>query len=138
MSGTTNLEIKSALESRGVYLRRPAQAESITRLKEAFPALEESFFDVFQQFDGFESGQLDGSSAIAIWEIDKIISVAHSSNANRSERIAFGDVMMDSEHICCSPSNLEKPVFLDESGEPLAASYFDFWTKLCSGDLDFS
>lgn len=130
-------DIKLALANRGVVLRQPAQEESITRLREFFPELSESFFQIFVQFDGFESGQIDGASAITIWEIDRIISVANSSDIDRNEYIAFGDFMMDSEYICCLPASLDEPVFLDESREPLADSYFDFWKKLCSGELDF-
>ena len=74
-------EIRTALEERGVLLRQPASAISIAYLREIFPKLQEPFLDIFKQFDGFESGQVDGSSVIGIWEIDRIISVANSSDS---------------------------------------------------------
>lgn len=131
-------EVKLALENRGALLRRPAQEDRIAHLHNMFPKLAEPFFDIFRQFDGFQSGQIDGSSVITIWEIDRVISTASSLDNVRGDHVAFGDFMMDSEYICCSSKSLEKPVFLDESGEMLATSYFEFWRMLCSGELDFN
>jgi hypothetical protein len=131
-------EIRLALENRGLLLREPAREKSIAHFREIFPKLAEPFFDIFKQFDGFETGQVDGASVIEIWGIDKIISVANSSNACRSDCIAFGDFMMGSENICCSIYNLENPVFFDESREVFSNSYFEFWYKICSGEFDFN
>jgi hypothetical protein len=106
-------------------------------MREIFPALEEPFFHIHRDFDGFEPWNLDGASVIEIWGIDKIISEAISSKYESIDCIAFGDFMLGSEHICCLANNLESPIFYDESKENISDSYFDFWRKFCSGELDF-
>lgn len=131
-------QIKLVMQSRGVALAQPVRQDSITNLRQIFPMISNDFFEIFREFDGFLPGQTDGASVIAVWGVDQIASYAKSSNIYPKDRIAFGDFMIGSENICCSASNLENPVFLDESLYHLADSYFDFWYKICSGTLDFN
>lgn len=130
-------EIRSALRNRGVLVRPGASEQSINFLVSVSPDLPDSFFDIFRQFDGFEDGQVDGPSVLAIWAIDRIAKVAKESVYRDSQSIAIGDFMMGSEYICCDQKDMDRPVFLDESGEQIAKSYFDFWERLCLGKLDF-
>lgn len=128
--------IRKALLDREVHLNSEFNGNFSTFIEKEVGVVPDPLVcEIYQLFDGFPDGVVDGGSCIRIWPSADI--VANRDRNSLSSRIAFADLMMGSQDLTLDITDAHQPILYADTGEEVAGSLSEFLISLTHGRLDF-
>jgi hypothetical protein len=130
------MEIRIALEARGVELEKPADDAKLNEFERGLRLSLDNFYrGIYSQFNGFHL--CDQRSHICLWQMQRIYDErALSLEKDGNNYFAAGDFLIDSDILMFCLSREDIPILFLYERKELASTAREFFTKLISGQFD--
>lgn len=115
-------------------LRPPADAPTLARLHEAFPAgVHSDVLSMYAAFDGTADLDFEAENFLTVWTIADAL--AFSDERGIRDRLAIADVDWSADIALCRVSDAEAPVAWWDGILPAQPSFAEFWDVIMRGEL---
>jgi hypothetical protein len=130
------MEIRIALEARGVELENPTDDQQLNELERELKRSFDDFYrGIYSTFNGFRS--YDQRSQIYLWPMQRIYDERSLSiEKDGNNYFAMGDFLIDSDILMFCLDREDVPIFFLYERKELAPTTREFFMRLLSGKFD--